>query len=177
MSYRVYVNDTQLFGNNESYPEWDDYIRSQGIEIDPEGKYDGEVKDFMELLEVTERIVMRLEKERREKYDRVMKSIQKNRDMKLDKALESVMLIVGTSSIFNLQGIPDIISTQREDDPFRKSLFDYLYTATTTCYAFMPYTLFRVCEPDLQSMDCFMKDGHFRCYELKPGRTIRVHTD
>lgn len=37
MSYRIYVNDTQLFGNNESYPEWDDYVKSQGIEIGPEG--------------------------------------------------------------------------------------------------------------------------------------------
>lgn len=174
MSYRVYVNDTQLFGNNESYPEWDDYVRSQGIKIGPEGQYDGEVKDFMELLEVTERIAMRLEKERREKYDRVIKSIGKNGNVELSKALESAMIIVGTGSLFNLQGIPDIVNNERKDDPFRESLFDYLYDATMTSYAFMPYALFRICEPDLQSMDCFARDGHLRCYELEPGRTIKI---
>ena len=33
MSYRTYVNDTQIFGNNECYPEWINYIKSKGIEV------------------------------------------------------------------------------------------------------------------------------------------------
>ena len=41
MSYRIRVNGVQIFGNNESYPEWEEFIRSQGIEIGEEGNYEG----------------------------------------------------------------------------------------------------------------------------------------
>lgn len=175
MSYRVYVNDTQLFGNNESYPEWDDYVKSQGIEIGPEGGYDGEVTDFMSMLEVTERIVMRLEQERRDKYERVIASIARNPEVTLDKALESVKIIAGTNSLFNLQAVPEEVERQKTDDRFRTSLFDELWESVMNCYAFMPYALFRICEKDLEPAKNFDRNGHFRCYRLKPGRTIRVH--
>ena len=32
MSYRTYINDTQIFGNHECYEEWIDFIKSQGID-------------------------------------------------------------------------------------------------------------------------------------------------
>lgn len=175
MSYRTYVNGTQLFENNESYPEWDKYIKSQGIEIGPEGEYEGEITDFMPMLEVTERIVMRLERERREKYDRVIKSIAKNPEVTLDKALESARIITGTNSLFNLQAIPEELERQKADDRFQTSLFDELWESVMNGYAFMPYTLFKICEKDLQPTKNFDKDGHFRCYRLKPGHTIKVH--
>ena len=41
MSYCTYINGTQIFGNNEYYPEWIEFIRKQGIEVDEEGGYDG----------------------------------------------------------------------------------------------------------------------------------------
>ena len=34
MSYRTYVEGVQIFGNNEGYNEWIEFIRSQGIKID-----------------------------------------------------------------------------------------------------------------------------------------------
>ena len=39
MSYRTTVNGMQIFGNNETYPEWDEFIRSQGIAIGEDGDY------------------------------------------------------------------------------------------------------------------------------------------
>ena len=33
MAYRIYINDIQLCGNNEYYPEWITYIRSKGINV------------------------------------------------------------------------------------------------------------------------------------------------
>ena len=33
MSYRTYINGNQVFGNNEYYPEWIEYIESKGIVI------------------------------------------------------------------------------------------------------------------------------------------------
>lgn len=55
-----------MFGNDEYYPEWIEYIESKGIVIGQEGDYEGELDDFMEALDVIESIVIRLETERRE---------------------------------------------------------------------------------------------------------------
>lgn len=33
MAYRTYINDIQLFENNEYYPEWITYIRSKRINV------------------------------------------------------------------------------------------------------------------------------------------------
>jgi hypothetical protein len=41
MSYRTKVNGVQVFGNNESYPEWIEFIRSQKIDVDDEKCYKG----------------------------------------------------------------------------------------------------------------------------------------
>ena len=67
MSYRTYINNTQVFGNNECYPEWIKYVESKGITVGEEGDYEGEIDDFMEALDVVELIVIRLESERRER--------------------------------------------------------------------------------------------------------------
>ena len=67
MSYKTRVNGKQLFGNNEWYDEWGKYLISKGIDIDDEGLYEGELDDFMEALEVIEKITMNIEAERRER--------------------------------------------------------------------------------------------------------------
>ena len=46
MSYRTTIEDFQIFGNNETYPEWLEFIKSQGITIDEEGNYSGEIHDY-----------------------------------------------------------------------------------------------------------------------------------
>ena len=60
MSYRTTINGSQLFGNNEFCGEWIDFIKSQGIKIDDDGNYKGEIADFMAALTVIEKITMRL---------------------------------------------------------------------------------------------------------------------
>lgn len=46
MSYRTKVNGVQIFGNNEIYPEWIEFVISQGIEIKEDGIYRGETTDL-----------------------------------------------------------------------------------------------------------------------------------
>lgn len=69
MSYRTNVNGTQIFGNNEWYDEWGEYLISKGIKISDEGLYEGELDDFMEALEVIEKITMNIEAKRRERKE------------------------------------------------------------------------------------------------------------
>ena len=64
MAYRTYVNGVQIFGNNEYYQEWIDFIQSQGIEIDGDDCYHGSITDVQEALTVIDRIILRIEKER-----------------------------------------------------------------------------------------------------------------
>ena len=47
MAYRTRVNGVQIFGNNEYYEEWAEFLKSKGIEIDEDGCYDGEIDDVL----------------------------------------------------------------------------------------------------------------------------------
>lgn len=69
MSYRTRVNGHQIFGNNECYSEWLTFIKSQGIEINEEGNYEGEITDFMAALEAIEKITMQLHHDREGLFD------------------------------------------------------------------------------------------------------------
>ena len=67
MSYRTKINGKQLFGNNEWYEEWGEYLISKGIDISDECTYEGELDNFMEALAVIEKITMNIEAKRRER--------------------------------------------------------------------------------------------------------------
>lgn len=152
MSYRTIVNKTQLFGNNEYYPEWIEFIQSQGIKVDSEWNYEGEIRDFMQALSATEQITKRLHDERLEQMQK-----------KLHKR-----------SIFDLNGIPEELDKQYPNDRFRSSLLDELINITKSGYMFLPYTLFKICEPKLEQLDPFTIPRHLYCYKIKDGETITV---
>lgn len=56
MSYRTHINDTQIFGNNEVYQEWIDFLLSKGIEITEDGVYDGYIDDLQGMFNVIDTI-------------------------------------------------------------------------------------------------------------------------
>lgn len=70
MSYRTYIENTQVFGNNEYYKEWADFIESQGIEIGVDGDYDGEITDVQGMFDIIDKITKRLIKERHEQVEK-----------------------------------------------------------------------------------------------------------
>ena len=62
MSYHVYIDNVQLFGNDEDIPAWNEFIKSQGIEIDEAThEYEGEITDFMGMIECLEFIVQNIQ--------------------------------------------------------------------------------------------------------------------
>lgn len=157
MSYRTCINGTQVFGNNEYYPEWIEFIESQGIEVDDEGLYEGEITDFMGALETVEKITLRLSKERDER--------KKN-------LLEKFPEYPETPSLFDWTDIP------KKCEEKNMSLFDQLYDAVRNGYAFMPYALFMACQNKIEKDDYIdleiLQGNHFHRYKLKPGETIHV---
>ena len=118
MSYRTYVNNTQIFGNHECYFEWIDFIKSQGIEVDEDGCYEGEITDFMAALQVIEQITIRLITERESR-----------------KAKSQIPL----KSFFDFSGIYEDTINQDPDDKWGNSLLDRLFDAVENGYLFLPY--------------------------------------
>ena len=37
ISYKTFVEDTQIFGNGEGYKLWFDFLKAEGIEVSEEG--------------------------------------------------------------------------------------------------------------------------------------------
>lgn len=61
LSYHVYIDNVQLFGNDEDIPACNEFIISQGIEIDEEThEHEGDITDFMGMIVCLENIVMQV---------------------------------------------------------------------------------------------------------------------
>lgn len=143
MAYRTYINGTQVFGNNECYPEWVKYIESKGITVGEDGDYEGEIDNFMEALDVVKSIVMRLELERRER--------KKNGEKFFSQ------------SIFDLGSIYDEVA----EDPEEGSLLDKEFHYLENGYMFMPYAFYKACEDILEYKGHSLKGKHTKIFKLK----------
>ncbi len=150
MAYRTYINDIQVFGNDEYYPEWIEYIKSKGIIIGADGDYDGEIDDFMEALDVIESIVMNLETERRSRKNNGIKYLNQ--------------------SIFDLGIIYDGVV----ENPTEESLLDEEIRFIKNGYMFMPYAFFKACEDVVEYKGHSLKGKHKNIFKLKDGCKIKV---
>lgn len=147
MSYRTTINGSQLFGNNEFYGEWIDFIKSQGIKIDDNGNYKGEITDFMSALSVIENITMRLHQER--------------------------ICNQNTKNLFDFRYVPDTVEKDKEDE-YGQSLLDAEIDLVSNAYAFLPYQFYTFCKDQLDKEHLFTTPGHVYSFKLKPGETIKV---
>jgi hypothetical protein len=165
MSYRTCVEGEQIFGNNDYYPEWIEFIKSQGIEVDEDQCYEGQIFDFMGALITIEKIVMRLHKEKEE----------------LRATLDGKIGNKKMYGLFDFTHIVDAIAMNNQVDEngnrvleYGDSLFDELCDVLNSSYAFMPYALFAACEDKLEPINSYSTKDHFYCYKLKDGETIYV---
>ena len=159
------MNGIQIFGNNEYYPEWIEFVESQGIEVGEEGQYDGVLTDFMGAVDACERIVLRLDDERREQREELRK--HGRRDAESEQWIEERY-----PSLFDLTGIRRKLGKETRPE-CRTHLFDELYDLVNDGYLFIPIALFNACrehlEPDVRHPDRIL------AYRLKEGCSIPVH--
>lgn len=149
MSYRVSVNGTQLFGNNCSYPEWDEYVRSQGIVPDKDGSYEGELNDFHAGVLALEAAVKRLMAER--KADRYQ-----------SKEFGSYF---------------DFSDYERWINEHVQTVFDACWEIAAMGYAFMPFAFWMACRDMIEPVDPAPDpDGALRVrkYKFKDGCAAHV---
>lgn len=163
MSYRTSVNDVQIFGNNEYYPEWIEFIKSQGIEVNDDGCYDGEITDVMGALKTIEKIVMQLEKEHREeKVDKWEDNYITSENGELYK------------SLFNFSYIYDKV-VDSEGKRYSNYLTDLLIEIKNNSYVFMPLAFLQACGENIKKGHISRTDGRLYTYSLIDGKKIKVH--
>lgn len=155
MAYRTRVNGIQIFGNNDYYEEWADFLKSNGIEIDEDGCYDGEIDDVMEMFEVIDKITKSLIKKRHEDVVNGIKDFKNKPLREMTDLSESIWLNNETPILmFNKQMIKN-------------------------AYCFIPYQVYLAVQDKIEKTDeRYIKDGidwAFCTYKLKEGEKIKVH--
>ena len=154
MSYRTRINDTQVFGNNEYYKEWIDFLKSEGIEIDEEGCYDGYITNLQGMFNVIDKITRRLIDERHQEV------------IKGEKWLDGKPL----------HELTDLSGSMWLDD--RTPLLMFNMRMIEEAYCFLPYQVFKAVEDIIEKSETTYTDYKewFCCsYKLKDGERIHVH--
>lgn len=153
MSYRTYINGTQVFGNNEFYQEWADFLSSKGIEIDEDGLYDGYIDDLQGMFNVIDKITQKLIDER---HQQVLKG-----EKWFDKPIHE---------------LTDLSSSIWLDN--KTPLLMYNMRIIEEAYCFLPYQIFKSVEDIIEEAEKPYVDDYkewFCCsYKLKDGKKIHV---
>lgn len=157
MSYRTYINGKQVFGNNEYYPEWIDFIKSQGIEVSEDGDYDGYVVDVMGAIETIEKIILRLAKEYEgeERLDRLGDKVVYNEMFDFSSTYRNIL--------------------QDQKDKYGLPLTDHMMKLKEYGYVFMSVAFIEACggliEIDREKSSVF---NRLYTYKLKKGKVLPV---
>lgn len=150
MSYRTYVNDVQIFGNNVIYPKWIDFIKNNGIEVSEEGSYEGHITDFMDAQVIVEDIVNDLVCERQKRIDAGLCKTQ----------------------IYNAEeAYKDYLASK--DDNVRFGLLGLQKEFLQNAYFYIPYSFYTACSDDIEPATAPIA-GRLDAYVLKPGKRIYV---
>ena len=154
MAYRTYVNGTQIFGNNECYKEWVDFLRSKGIEMDEDGRYEGEIDDVMGMFETVDKITRGIIAAR---HKRVLK---------------------GETDFYGnpIHEMTDLSNSRDLDDDIPVLYFNF--ETMEHAYCFLPYQVYKAVEDVIERIKgCYENDGVrwlFCTYRLKDGEKIKV---
>ena len=173
MSYRTYIEDTQVFGNHERYPEWIEFIKSQGITVSDDGEYDGYITDIMGMISVAETIVMNMERKRREKRNELITSL-KAKNASEEQTKKVLDKTFGVSSLFSFEDLFDKIENEDTNSQFHTSFTDQLIEYVKNAYMFIPYAIIKACESKIEPDKPFSTYGHFYSYKVKNNEKIHV---
>ena len=154
MAYRTRIEGAQVFGNNDYFQEYADFLETNGIKIDEDGMYDGYITDIKGLFDVIDKITRRLIAEQHERIEKGEKDWD-------DKPLREMADF--SNSMWLNDETPVLVFNMRimED-----------------AYIFLPYQVYQAIKDKLEPADKpYVKDEMiwFGCsYKLKDGEQIHV---
>jgi len=70
MSYCTSIEGVQIFGNSEYYADWIAFVESNGIVVDEEGRYEGDITDVEGMFKVIDEMVRKRIADQHEKVSR-----------------------------------------------------------------------------------------------------------
>ena len=150
MGYRTYVEGTQIFGNNECYKKWINFIVKEGIKVDEDECYDGYISDIQGAVEVIEEIILDMAKQRN--------------DMKL-------------SNIFDFTYIYNEEVEARNNNDYSMDLTYRLKYIMDNGYIFMSNNFIEACGDKVRSYLDF-KDSRERTeYYKLTNNDIKIHVE
>lgn len=144
MSYRTTVNGEQLFGNNECYTKWIDFIKSQGIEVDGDYCYSGEIVDVDKALDVLEDITSDV-------YEKYNKHLKKN-----------------------LYDLSETVGFWTKGKSCGQGIYDALSSIVECSYMFVPYYFIQLCGDSVEEYIGWADDRRFHRFRIKDGCKITV---
>lgn len=156
MSYRTRVNEVQIFGNNDCYQEWIDFLKSEGIKIDEDYCYDGYITNLQGMFNVIDTITRGLINDRHNQVVMGELTWEGKPYKELTDLSESIWLGNETPLLmYNMQMIE-------------------------SAYCFLPYQVFKAVENIIEKSDIpyVSKDGKkwYCCsYKLKADKKIHVY--
>ena len=158
MSYRISLEDTQIFGNNEWFQEWDDFIKSEGITIGENGEYDGYITNVQGLFTTIDIIVKKLINERHQEI------VDKETDFSGNPKRE----------IYDFTKSYDFFCVEYRGK--MASILDFNFFLFDA-YLFIRYRVYMAIKDKLEECDRWEDDkiDWFRSYKLKDGEKIHVH--
>lgn len=156
MSYRTRINGVQIFGNNAYYQEWIDFIRSEGIEVDEDGSYDGHIENLQGMFNVIDTITRGLINDRHNQVVAGELTWEGKPYTELTDLTESMWL----------------------DD--KTPLLMYNMQMIENAYCFLPYQVFKAVENIIEKSDVPYvsddgKEWYFCSYKLKSGNKIHIY--
>ena len=154
MSYRTSIDGVQIFGNNDYFPEWADFIKANGIEIDEDGCYFGYLYDVKGLFEVIDSITRKLIAEQHENVEKGLKNYVTGEPYREMTDLSDSMWFNEKTPLlmFNMRMVNDT-------------------------YLFLPYQVYLILKDKIEHTDSYESNGieWFLCaYKLKEGEKIEV---
>ena len=155
MSYRTRVNGYQIFGNNEYYTEWIDFLKSEGIEVDEdEGLYDGYIDNLQGMFDVINTITKKLIDDRHK------------------------MVVAGERNWNNkpYKELTDLSDSMWLDD--KTPILTFNIQMIENAYCFLPYQLFKAVEDIIEECK-YNEPGAvvlgYKYYRLKDDKKIHIH--
>ena len=154
MAYRTRIEGVQVFGNNDYFQEYADFLEANGIKIDEDGMYDGYITDIKGLFDVIDKITRKLIAEQHERVERDERYYDDRPAKELADLSASMWLNDRTPILW-----------------FNKQMIE-------NAYIFLPYQVYQAVKDKLEPADKpYVKDEMiwFGCsYKLKDGEQIHV---
>ena len=154
MSYRTYIEGKQVFGNNVCYREWDEFIKSCGIQMDEDGGYEGDITDVKGMFNTIDLITRRLIKERH-------------------RLVERGRLALNGKPYKELTDLSDSMYLDGENP-----VLMFAMNMVENAYCFLPYQVYMAVKDKIEpAEERYVIDGvdwSYCSYKIKDGESIHV---